>query len=63
MTQAEAKFAFKILTAISIFFSMLYVAAVDSFSNSEIFLYALPLAGLWYLVSILNKKAETKTEE
>lgn len=52
------KQARNVMVVIALFASMIYTCAVDSMDNFDIIMYALPCAGLWWMVSQLNKKYE-----
>lgn len=52
----------KILTAINLSLTMIFVAAVDSLSNLDILKYSLMLALLWYSVKCINESETTKNQ-
>lgn len=48
------KTVFNITTYIAIFMSMIYVAAVDSMTTSDLVFYLIPVCFIWYVVKLMN---------
>ena len=57
------KTAQKILIVINLLLTMVYVAGVDSLSNYSVIAYGAILAGLWWLVKLMDKTTINKTKE
>lgn len=58
MTNKDYKFITLFFIAISLFGSMIYVAAIDSMDAFDMISYGALLGGMWYFVSKLYKKSE-----
>lgn len=50
------KLAQKVLIIINLFLSMIYTAGVDSLETFDILMYGAVLAGLWYVVKLMNDR-------
>lgn len=50
------KWGQNLLIAVNLILSMIYVAGVDSLSTFDVFLYAAVLAGMWYVVKMMDDK-------
>lgn len=55
--------AIKTLVIVNLLLTMIYVAGVDSLSTSNVIIYGLMLAGLWWLTELTAmERNETKEE-
>lgn len=50
------KWGQNLLIYINLFLSMIYAMAVDSLSTFDVILYAGVLAGMWYIVKMMDDK-------
>lgn len=52
------KFGQNLMIVISLALSMIYACGIDSLTNFEILMYGGILAGLWYVVKLMNDRIE-----
>lgn len=52
------KVAHQVMIYVNIILSMLYVAGIDSLSNTCVILYGAILVGLWYIVKLIHDEIE-----